>query len=291
MSGLARPGVRPTGLPWQEPDGGFAIVGPGLGRTDLFATLDTEGRSDDRRSDFGNVYGDWDSVRTAASHAGVSTGATSDGIAALKAAEQDPGNLSDEHALTLMTAEGPLLEQVCRLADDLRRDTIGDEVTYVVNRNINFTNVCYVGCRFCAFAQRRTDADAYSLSLEEVADRAQEAWDLGATEVCMQGGIDPELPATAYFQIGWRGATTGPGDARARVLPMEVVNGTARTGLSIEDFLIEARAAGLGSYPAPRRRSSTMKSAGCSPKASSRPAPGSRSSPPPTESASRQPAR
>ena len=115
-------------------------------------------------------------------------------MAALRAAEADPGNLSDEHALTLMTAEGDLLEQVCRLADDLRRETVGDEVTYVVNRNINFTNVCYVGCRFCAFAQRRTDADAYSLSLDEVADRAEEAWELGATEVCMQGGIDPELP-------------------------------------------------------------------------------------------------
>ena len=75
-----------------------------------------------------------------------------------------------------MTAEGELLEQVIRLADDLRRDTVGDDVTYVVNRNINFTNVCYVGCRFCAFAQRRTDADAYSLSLDQVADRAEEAW-------------------------------------------------------------------------------------------------------------------
>ena len=63
----------------------------------------------------------------------------------------------------------------------------GDEVTYVVNRNIDFTNVCYTGCRFCAFAQRRTDADAYTLSLDQVADRAEEAWAPGATEVCMQG--------------------------------------------------------------------------------------------------------
>ena len=118
-----------------------------------------------------------------------------------------------------MTAEGPLLEQVCRLADDLRREVVGDEVTYVVNRNINFTNVCYVGCRFCAFAQRRTDADAYSLSLDEVADRAEEAWDLGATEVCMQGGIDPELPATAYFDLVTAVKAAGAGDARARVLP------------------------------------------------------------------------
>ena len=148
-----------------------------------------------------------------------------------------------------MTAEGPLLEQVCRLADDLRREAVGDDVTYVVNRNINFTNVCYVGCRFCAFAQRRTDADAYSLSLDEVADRAEEAWELGATEVCMQGGIDPELPATAYFDLVTAVKQRVPEMHVHAFSPMEVVNGTARTGLSIEDFLIKAREAGLGSIP------------------------------------------
>ena len=254
--GLARPGVRPTGLPWQEPDGGFASVG----RTDLFEAVDTEGRTDDRRSDFSDVYGDWDSVQAAADEI-VRDSTAPDrpdqgpfvhglpGGAALAAAEKDPGNLSDEHALTLMTAEGPLLEQVCRLADDLRRDTVGDEVTYVVNRNINFTNVCYVGCRFCAFAQRRTDTDAYSLSLDEVADRAEEAWELGATEVCMQGGIDPELPATAYFDLVTAVRQRVPEMHVHAFSPMEVVNGTARTGLSIEDFLIKAREAGLGSLP------------------------------------------
>ncbi len=259
VDGLAKPEVRPTGLPWQEPDGGFASVG----RTDLFAAVDTEGRTDDRRSDFSDVYGDWDSVRAAVgemvrdspvARTPFSTTETSrtiptEGLAALAAAERDPGDLSDEHALTLMTAEGPLLEQVCRLADDLRRETVGDEVTYVVNRNINFTNVCYVGCRFCAFAQRRTDADAYSLSLDEVADRAHEAWDLGATEVCMQGGIDPELPATAYFDLVTAVKQRVPEMHVHAFSPMEVVNGTARTGLSIEDFLIKAREAGLGSLP------------------------------------------
>lgn len=251
--GLARPGVRPVGLPWQEPDGGFASVG----RTDLFAAVDTEGRTDDRRSDFANVYGDWDAVKEAAGRivpdvnvvGSAPTPLDRQGLSALRAAEKDPGNLSDEHALTLMTAEGPLLEQVCRLADDLRRETVGDDVTYVVNRNINFTNVCYVGCRFCAFAQRRTDADAYSLSLDEVADRAQEAWDLGATEVCMQGGIDPELPATAYFDLVTAVKQRVPDMHVHAFSPMEVVNGTARTGLSIEDFLIKAREAGLGSLP------------------------------------------
>ncbi|ABL83119.1 MULTISPECIES: bifunctional FO biosynthesis protein CofGH [unclassified Nocardioides] len=251
--GLAKPGVRPTGLPWQEPDGGFASVGPGVGRTDLHAAIDDEGphggRTEDRRSDFANVYGDWEAVKDAASTTGAPAVLHAEGREAMAAAQADPGNLSDEHALTLMTAEGALLEQVCRLADDLRRDAVGDEVTYVVNRNINFTNVCYVGCRFCAFAQRRTDADAYSLSYAEVADRAAEAWDLGATEVCMQGGIDPELPATAYFDLVAAVKQRVPDMHVHAFSPMEIVNGTARTGLSIEDFLIKAREAGLGSIP------------------------------------------
>ncbi len=243
--GLAVPDVRPSGLPWQEPDGGFASVG----RTDLHAAVDTEGRTNDRRDDFATVYGDWASVKDAASSTGTPAVLHAHGADALKAAEKDPRNLTDEHALTLMTAEGELLEQVCRLADDLRKETVGDDVTYVVNRNINFTNVCYVGCRFCAFAQRRTDADAYSLSLDEVADRAEEAWALGATEVCMQGGIDPELPADAYFELVTAVKQRVPDMHVHAFSPMEVVNGTARTGLSIEDFLLKAREAGLGSLP------------------------------------------
>ncbi|ABL80339.1 MULTISPECIES: bifunctional FO biosynthesis protein CofGH [unclassified Nocardioides] len=243
--GLAVPGIRPTGLPWQEPDGGFSSAG----RTDLHAAVDTEGRSADRRSDFDTVYGDWEAVRVAASRTNTPAALHAAGGEALRAAERDPGNLSDEHALALMTAEGDLLAQVVKLADELRRETVGDDVTYVVNRNINFTNVCYVGCRFCAFAQRKTDADAYQLSYDEVADRAQEAWDLGATEVCMQGGIDPELPASAYFDIAAAVTQQVPDMHVHAFSPMEVVNGTARTGMSIEDFLIKAREAGLGSLP------------------------------------------
>ncbi len=248
--GLAKPDVRPTGLPWQEPDGGFTSVG----RTDLYEAVDSEGRTDDRRSDFDDVYGNWDELRAGivadVRHTDTPSGrADRPGLSALAAAEKDPGGLSEEHALTLMTADGELLDRVCELADHLRQEAVGDEVTYVVNRNINFTNVCYVGCRFCAFAQRRTDADAYSLSLDEVADRAQEAWDLGATEVCMQGGIDPELPATAYFDLVSAVKQRVPDMHVHAFSPMEVVNGTARTGLSTEDFLIKAREAGLGSLP------------------------------------------
>jgi FO synthase len=243
--GLAVPGVKPRGLPWQEPDGGFESAG----RTDLHAAVDTEGRIEDRRTDFNSVYGDWDSVKAAALSTGGAAVLHAEGADALAAAEKDPGNLSDEHAHTLMTAEGDLLREVVALADHLRRETVGQDVTYVVNRNINFTNICYVGCRFCAFAQRRTDADAYSLSYGEVADRAQEAWDLGATEVCMQGGIDPQLPATAYFDLVAAVKKRVPDMHVHAFSPMEIANGTARTGLSIDDFLIKACEAGLGSLP------------------------------------------
>jgi FO synthase len=243
--GLMREGARPTGLPWQEPDQALAASG----HVDLHRDVDTIGRSADRRGDFDTVYGDWEAVREHAALTGAPTRLSTDGAAALRAAEADPAGLTDEHALTLMTAEGSLLDAVCRLAEDLRRDAVGDEITYVVNRNINFTNVCYVGCRFCAFAQRRTDADAYSLSLDQVADRAEEAWQLGATEVCMQGGIDPELPGSAYFDIANAVKKRVPQMHVHAFSPMEIVNGASRTGLSIEDFLIKARESGLDTIP------------------------------------------
>ena len=125
--------------------------------------------------------------------------------AGLALAASDPAALLDpahhDAALALILADGPALDELARLADDVRRDVVGDEITYVVNRNINFSNVCYVGCRFCAFAQRERDADAYRLSLDEVAARAVEAARAGATEVCMQGGIDPQLPVTFYAEL------------------------------------------------------------------------------------------
>ena len=153
------------------------------------------------------------------------------------------------HALALLHADGVELDALAALADALRRDAVGGDVTYVVNRNINFTNVCYTGCRFCAFAQRRTDADAYTLSLDQVGERAEEAWALGATEVCMQGGIHPDLPGTAYFDIVREVKRRVPDMHVHAFSPMEVVNGASRTGLSIRDWLTEAKAAGLGSIP------------------------------------------
>ena len=235
--------VLATPRSWQEPDGGLISNG----RTDLHETVDTTGRSADRRSDFSDVYGDWDAVRESVPV--QVTRLDGDVAAALRVARDRPAALTAGQALTLITADGPDLEAVCALADDVRRDTVGDDVTFVVNRNVNFTNVCYTGCRFCAFAQRRTDADAYSLSLGEVADRAREAWEVGATEVCMQGGIDPQLPGSAYLDLARAVKAAAPGIHLHAYSPMEVVNGAARMDLSIEDFLIAAREAGVDSLP------------------------------------------
>jgi len=250
-TGLAREGAVPRGLPWQEPDGGW---GEASGRTDLHVTIDTAGRTSDRRDDFAEVYGDWGEVATridpaARRESSAPQRLRPDVAAALRAAEADPAGISDAQALALLDADGPELDALAALADGLRRDVAGDDVTYVVTRNINFTNVCYTGCRFCAFAQRRTDADAYTLSLSQVGDRAEEAWEAGATEVCMQGGIHPDLPGTAYFDLAAEVKRRCPEIHVHAFSPMEVSNGSARTGLPVREWLIQAREAGVGSLP------------------------------------------
>jgi FO synthase len=265
-TGLARADAVPAGLPWQEPDGGW---GESSGRTDLHVTIDTAGRTSDRRDDFAEVYGDWAEVATRIDPAArrddsqpgmarrpgrPAAGRTAQKMspevaAALRAAERNPAGISDAQALALLDADGPELDALAALADGLRRDVAGDDITYVVTRNINFTNVCYTGCRFCAFAQRRTDADAYTLSLSQVADRAEEAWAAGATEVCMQGGIHPDLPGTAYFDLAAEVKRRCPDIHVHAFSPMEVSNGAARTGLSVREWLIRAREAGVGSLP------------------------------------------
>ncbi|MGH3815369.1 MAG: 7,8-didemethyl-8-hydroxy-5-deazariboflavin synthase CofG, partial [Pseudonocardiaceae bacterium] len=186
-TGLADQRAEVTGRPWQEPDGGRTTIG----RADLHTTIDTTGRTSDRRGDFDTVYGDWGEVRAPVPMPSVSR-LPSDVTQGLRIAEENPAALLDESsaaaALALITADGAALDTLTKLADEVRASVVGADVTYVVNRNINFSNVCYVGCRFCAFAQRERDADAYRLSVDEVADRAEEAWRVGATEVCIQGG-------------------------------------------------------------------------------------------------------
>ncbi|MFB7938137.1 bifunctional FO biosynthesis protein CofGH [Streptomyces sp. NPDC056049] len=244
-TGLANPDAVVRGLPWQEPDEAFTSTG----RTDLHTAVDTEGRTGDRRADFDEVYGDWEALREAAAPGMVPERIDADVREALRVAADDPTRLTDPQALALLHADGPALDALCAVADDVRKSVSGDEVTYIVTRNINFTNVCYTGCRFCAFAQRRTDADAYTLSLDQVADRARQAWDVGAVEVCMQGGIHPDLPGTAYFDIARAVKARVPGMHVHAFSPMEVVNGATRTGLSIREWLTAAKEAGLDSIP------------------------------------------
>ncbi|WP_067804108.1 bifunctional FO biosynthesis protein CofGH [Nocardia beijingensis] len=252
-TGLANPDAIPVGLPWQEPDESWESAG----RVDLNTAIDTEGRNTEARSDSAlgqdivGAFGDWDTIREQARDlaAAPAQRLDSDVLAALRAAERDPAGLSDAEYLALATADGAELDAVAALADQLRRDTVGDDVTYVVNRNINFTNVCYTGCRFCAFAQRKGDADAFTLSTEEVADRAWEAHVDGATEVCMQGGIDPDLPVTGYADLVRAVKQRVPSMHVHAFSPMEIVNGASRGGQSVRDWLVALKEAGLDTIP------------------------------------------
>ncbi len=157
--------------------------------------------------------------------------------------------ISDPQALALFRAEGAALEALCSVADGLRAEAVGEEITYVVNRNINFTNVCYVGCRFCAFAQREVDPESYTLTLEEVAERVREAAAYGATEVCMQGGIHPDLPGEHYLRLLDVVKAAAPDIHIHAFSPMEILNGATKMGISFREFLAECRAHGLGTIP------------------------------------------
>jgi FO synthase len=245
--GLALEDAVLEGRPWQEPDDAF-----GTGRTDLFATIDTTGRTADRRSDFDDVYGDWAEV---AAHITTdsSRSTPTDVLAGLRLAAENPGALllpeHEDKAMALFNSDGSALDELARIADDLRRQVNGDDITYVVNRNINFSNVCYVGCRFCAFAQREKDADAYRLSVDQVADRAEQAWRDGASEVCMQGGIDPKMPVTAYADLARAVKERVPGMHVHAYSPMEIVTGASKAGVSIRDWLTQLKEAGLDTIP------------------------------------------
>ena len=244
-TGLARD-VKPVGMPWQEPDDVASS-----GRVDLNAAIDTEGRHTETRSDLDSAFGTGSrSVRRCTSWPPAAPERIdTDVLAALRSAERDPAGCTDAEYLALATADGPALEAVAALADSLRRDVVGDDVTFVVNRNINFTNICYTGCRFCAFAQRKGDADAYSLSADEVAQRAWEAHVDGATEVCMQGGIDPELPVTGYADLVRAVKARVPSMHVHAFSPMEIANGVTKSGLSVREWLTSLREAGLDTIP------------------------------------------
>ena len=243
--GLAAPGRIPAPIAWQDPDVQWKPRGTGL----EFA----KGPGAGLREDAPAVYGDLADAENEVTRAWFAerveperlTGAIK---AALRKAERHRP-ISDDEALALFRAEGPALEALCSVADVLRAEAVGEEITYVVNRNINFTNVCYVGCRFCAFAQREVDPESYTLTLAEVAERVREARAWGATEVCMQGGIHPDLPGAFYLDLLRAVKDAAPDIHIHAFSPMEVLNGATKLGISFREFLSECRASGLGSMP------------------------------------------
>ena len=161
----------------------------------------------------------------------------------------DGSTLSPQQERFLAYAEGEDLLGMLWAADRLRHQLVGDAVTYVVNRNINFTNVCFVGCKFCAFSRGPREEDAYFLSLEEVARRAREACDRGATEVCIQGGLPRGLPKFYYRDILRAVKAAVPGMHTHAFSPMEIVYGVELSGMTIRDYLLMLKDAGLDTLP------------------------------------------
>jgi FO synthase len=157
--------------------------------------------------------------------------------------------LGFEPALRLAQADGANLQALVAVADRLRRETVGDTITYVVNRNINFTNICFVGCKFCAFSRGPREPDTYFLDPGQVAQKAIEAWQLGATEVCIQGGLPHGLPPFYYRDILRAVKRAVPGMHIHAFSPMEIVYGVELTGMPLADYLAMLRDNGLGTLP------------------------------------------
>ena len=161
--------------------------------------------------------------------------------------------LEEAELVALFNARGADCGMTLAAADDLRRAVNGDAVTYVVNRNINYTNICYFGCGFCAFSKGRVAENlrerGYNLSLDEVQARAREAWRRGATEVCLQGGIHPDYTGATYLAIV-RAVKQAQPDLHVHAFsPLEILHGAQTLGLSLESYLLELKQAGLGTLP------------------------------------------
>ena len=162
----------------------------------------------------------------------------------------DPGV---EEVARLFEARGNDFAWVAARADALRRERCGDVVSYIVNRNINYTNVCYFKCQFCAFSKGKHSEDLrgrpYDISAEEIAARSSEAWGRGATEVCMQGGIHPDYSGQTYLDILHTVRAAAPGMHVHAFSPLEVWQGAQTLGVDLEEFLQRLKAAGLGTLP------------------------------------------
>lgn len=157
--------------------------------------------------------------------------------------------LSRDEGLALAQVGPAEVPALAAVADEVRRRRVGDIITYVVNRNINFTNICIIGCKFCAFSTGPHAPDAYDLSFEEIARRAREAWDRGATEVCVQGGLPRELDGFHYRDILRAIRRAVPRIHIHAFSPMEVMYGVEKTGMPLSDYLAMLKAEGLDSLP------------------------------------------
>jgi FO synthase len=161
----------------------------------------------------------------------------------------DGGVLSREQWLLLANSAGDDLLGLLVAANAIRRELAGNIVTYVVNRNINFTNICFVGCKFCAFSRGPREDDTYFLTLEQVARKAKEAWELGATEVCIQGGLPRDLSPYYYRDILRAVKNATPRMHIHAFSPMEIVYGVELTGMPLADYLAMLRDNGLDTLP------------------------------------------
>jgi FO synthase len=161
----------------------------------------------------------------------------------------DGGSLSREECSLLANCGGHDLLGLVVAANELRAELVGNLVTYVVNRNINFTNICFVGCKFCAFSRGPREHDTYFLSLDQVARKAEEAWALGATEVCIQGGLPHDLPPFYYRDILRAVKSAVPRMHCHAFSPMEIVYGVELTGMPLADYLAMLRENGLDTLP------------------------------------------
>jgi len=161
----------------------------------------------------------------------------------------DGAELSVEDGIELLETRGRDFQALTLVADEMRRRQAGDVVTYVVNRNINFTNVCIKHCTFCAFSRDHREEEGYFLPMEEVVRRAIEAWEMGATEVCIQAGLPPKLDGSYYIDLCRAIKAAVPEMHLHAFSPEEILYGSTRSGLPIPDYLTALKQAGLGTLP------------------------------------------
>jgi FO synthase subunit 2 len=170
-------------------------------------------------------------------------------IASILNAAMDFKNISDKQAVELFDSTGRELNAIVLVSDIVRRRTVGDKVTYVVNRNINFTNVCVKKCGFCAFSRDFRNEEGYLLPVEEIVRRAVEAWKLGATEVCIQAGLAPKIDGDIYVRICNEIKKELPDIHIHAFSPEEIKYAAYRSGRSVEEYLKMLKEAGIGSLP------------------------------------------